>query len=158
MELNTIKQDSTWGEASSAINTNFNKIDISIEGLRDATVRNKGYYKTSDELIALNPTAPAGAKAYVGSYFPYDIYLWDSSTMTWVYSGDKGGDESLDLDNYYTKDEQLMREKLIVTQIQKNLSDAIDDVKDDYDNVMSEEAYEALAVKEDKFYFTYEDE
>lgn len=158
MELNTIKQDSTWGEASSAINANFNKINVGIEGLKDITVRNRGYYRSAEELITLNPSAPIGARAYVGTSFPYDVYLWDSVTSTWVYSGDKGGDESLDLDNYYTKDEQLMKEELIVTQIQKNLSDAIDDVKDDYDNVMSEEAYEALAVKEDKFYFTYEEE
>lgn len=115
-------------ESIASLLTTVQSQEESIASLEESTIKNCGYFSTLEALQQAYPKAGAGSKAYVGSYFPYDIYLWDSSTMTWVRTNYKGGDESLDLEDYYTKDEQLIREELIVTQIQGNISDAIAEV------------------------------
>ena len=101
MELNAIQQQSTWGDASAQINENFTKVGVAIEGIKDATTRNKGYYATAADLQSAFPTAPIGSKAYVGTSYPYAIYTWSGSV--WVDSGQTGGEESLNLGDYYNK-------------------------------------------------------
>lgn len=103
MELNTIKQVGTWGEAATDLNTNFGKIDNAIESIKTATTRNKGYYLTASALATAHPTAMAGSIAYVGSAYPFAVYRWNGSS--WVNSGEAGGSESVDLNNYTTQDD-----------------------------------------------------
>ena len=142
MELNTIKQTGTWGNTANSINDNFDKINVSIERLEKATSKNKGYFKTVDKLRDAYPTAPVGSIAYVGSSYPFVIWVWNDETKEWKDSGEIGGDEGVDLDDYYTK---------------SVVDDKVDAVRNLVDNVMSETEYEALEVKEDKFYFTFEE-
>ena len=86
MELNTIKQTGTWGEASNSINENFAKIDVSLEAVKESTIRNKGYFADVNSLRLAYPTASLGSKAYVGTKSPYSIYLWDGDG--WYDSGE----------------------------------------------------------------------
>ena len=184
MELNEIKQQGTWGKAVGAMNTNFAKINAAIVSLQDVTILNKGYFKTEEELANTHSKAVEGAKAYVGSSYPYAIYLWSHENNAWINSGEFGGEEELDLANYRTKEEQDAVDKGIVDtaitftnntakalkndvnntiaatkeDIQADYDKKIEDVRDDFDNVMSEKAYQDLAEKEDKFYFICEEE
>lgn len=136
MELDNIKLQTTWNDAASSINSNTQKIGAEIDKLKAATYKNKGYFKTLTDLQGACPTASLGSKAYVGSSYPYAIYLWNGSA--WEDSGEKGGDDSIDFSNYYTKAETQQ---------------AIED----YHVVLTQQEYEALNTKEDKFYFTYEE-
>ena len=142
MELNTIKQTGTWGNTANEINENFGKIGVAIRTLEKATSKNKGYFETVDKLQDAYPTASVGSIAYVGSSYPFVIWVWSDKTKEWENSGEIGGDEEVDLGDYYTKEET---------------DDKVDAVLDLVDNVMSETEYEALEVKEDKFYFTFEE-
>lgn len=101
MGLNNINSKSTWGQAASDINTNFTTIDSDLKKVKNATTRNKGYFSTSSELISAFPTASKGDIAYVGSSYPYDIWKWNDGS--WAKSGSTGGEESVNLGNYYTK-------------------------------------------------------
>jgi hypothetical protein len=180
MEINEIDQKGTWGKAAGAINTNFAKINVAIKSLQDVTILNKGYFKTEEELVSTHSRSIAGAKAYVGSAYPYKIYLWSHDDNAWIDSGEFGGEEQVNLGNYYTKEETIAKEEVLREEVQEDydskianvnatientkvelqndVDDKIADVRDDYDNVMTQEAYDAIEVKEDKFYFIYEEE
>lgn len=136
MKLDRIKVNTTWSDASASINSNNDKIAESITRLNDATYKNKGYFITVNALMTAYPTATAGSKAYVGTTYPYSIYLWSTTANAWVDSTLKGGEETVPLGDYYTKEQ---------TQ----------EVIDEYHVVLSQEEYDALEVKEDKLYFTY---
>ena len=138
MKLDRIKVNTTWSDASASINSNNDKMAESITRLNDATYKNKGYFITVNALMTAYPTATAGSKAYVGTTYPYSIYMWSPVANAWVDSTLKGGEETVNLADYYTKEE---------TQ----------EVIDDYHVVLSQEEYDALEVKEDKLYFTYEE-
>ena len=105
MELESVKSQTNWNEASSTINNNNSKIAIELHKLGNSTYKNKGYFKTLADLQGQYPTSSIGSIAYVGTSYPFSIYLWNETTGAWVNSGAKGGDEALDLDNYYTKSE-----------------------------------------------------
>ena len=103
MDLKRIETNTTWNDAAAGINSNNAKIDTEVEKLKNATYKNKGYFKTLSLLQSAYPTASAGSRAYVGMTYPFLVYWWSGSS--WVHSGETGGDENLDLSQYYTKEE-----------------------------------------------------
>lgn len=103
MELEQVKQQTTWNDASESINSNFAKVDIEIEKLKNVTTRDKGYYQTVEALTAAHPTASVGSRAFVGYVAPYAVYVWDKATSKWVDTGETITDATLDLGDYYTK-------------------------------------------------------
>lgn len=136
MELEQVKLQTTWNDAARCINSNAQKIDIEVEKLKTATYKNKGYFKALSDLTNAHPTASAGSRAYVGVNYPYAIYVWENGA--WVNSGESGGDESLDLSQYYTKEE-----------VDAAIANSI--------VFLSQSEYDALEVKEDKWYATYDE-
>lgn len=102
MELQNVGTNTTWNEAAERINRNNLSVSTELTKLQSVTYKNKGYFKSVAALTAAYPSASAGSKAYVGVNYPYAIYVWESS---WVNSGETGGDEALDLNEYYTKEE-----------------------------------------------------
>lgn len=103
MELNSILSNSTWGKAASDINTNFTTISVDLEKVKNATTKNKGYFKNDTLLKQTYKTATVGDIAYVGTTYPYQIWEWNGST--WADSGATGGSESVNLNDYTTKEE-----------------------------------------------------
>lgn len=136
MELEKVKLTTTWNDAAERINRNNLKVATELTKLGVATYKNKGYFATAESLITSYPIGSAGSIAYVGSSYPYAIYTWNG--VTWVDSGETGGDETVDLSGYYTKEET--REA----------------IKDEYE-VIPQEVYNALENKEEKLYFCYEE-
>lgn len=120
-------------------NDMFVQGDISSAGIGTQDTKNKGYFRTAEDLALNYPIAYAGCIAYVGLTYPYAIYVWDVDTETWVDSGQTGGQENVPLGDYYTKAEthEAIRSEYVV---------------------LTQEEYDALAVKEDKLYFIYEEE
>ena len=135
MELQTIQTQTTWNDAAERINHNNLKIATELAKLGASTYKNKGYFATAESLVNAYPTASAGSIAYVGSSYPYAIYAWNGS---WVDSGETGGDESVPLGDYYTKEETAR-------------------VVEDYHTVLTQEEYDNLGSYEDKLYFCTED-
>lgn len=76
----------------------------SIASLEESTIKNCGYFLTLEALQQAYPKAGAGSKAFVGANYPYAIYLWDDSASAWVDSGATGGEETVKLEDYYTKE------------------------------------------------------
>lgn len=136
MELQTIKTDTTWNDAAGRINSNNQKISTELTKLGSATYKNKGYFKTLPDLQSAHPTSSLGSIAYVGTKYPFAVFRWNGSA--WTTDGTTGGDESLDLSQYYTKEETL---------------EAIEESKE----VLSQAAYDALGTYEDKLYFCTEE-
>lgn len=118
------------------LSKNVSDISIEVEALKNATYKNKGYFKTFFDLTEAYPTASAGSKAYVGLNYPYAIYLWNVENNTWEDSGEVGGEDNVNFDNYYTKEET----RIII--------------EEQYE-ILSQEEYNNLEVKENKLYFCY---
>ena len=103
MELRKIGTSTTWENAANTINGNNTKINEAVTRLENATYKNKVYYRSLDELEANVPVPSNGSKAYVGNKYPYQIYI--SNNGAWMDSGEMGGDENIDLDRIYVKDD-----------------------------------------------------
>ncbi len=63
-----------------------------ISTLKSATVKNKGYYKTVEDLQLAHPTGDVGEIAYVGTAAPYAIYQWGDNG--WEDTGSTEGDRN----------------------------------------------------------------
>lgn len=138
MELQTIQTQTTWNDAAERINRNNLKIATELTKLGASTYKNKGYFASANALVTAYPTASVGSKAYVGTSYPYAIYIWSPAANTWLNSGQTGGDESVPLGDYYTKEETAR-------------------VVEDYHTVLTQEEYDNLGSYEDKLYFCTED-
>ena len=104
MKLNSIPKSGQWNGISDRLNENFSKIIAEVESLGEATIKNCGYFSTLEALQEAYPIAGAGSKAYVGTSYPYAIYLWNTASSAWVDSGATGGEENVKLEDYYTKE------------------------------------------------------
>ncbi len=91
MNIQDLKSNTTWQEASNTINNNNNKISLAIATLENAKLKNKGYFTTLEKLNEAVPNPTIGSKAYVGTSEPYAIYIVENGA--WVDSGYTGGDE-----------------------------------------------------------------
>lgn len=136
MELQTIQTTTTWNEAAGRINSNNQKIDLEVEKLKNATYKHKGYFKSLPDLQATFPTSSLGSIAWVGTKYPFSLFRWNGTA--WETDGTTGGDENLDLSQYYTKEE-----------VNEAIANSIE--------FLPQSAYDALVVKEDKWYATYDD-
>lgn len=136
MELQTIQTTTTWNDAAGRINANNAKVSTELEKLGNATYKHKGYFKSLPDLQAAYPTSSLGSIAWVGAKYPFALFRWNGTA--WATDGTTGGDESLDLSQYYTKEETL---------------EAIEESKE----VLSQAAYDALGTYEDKLYFCTEE-
>lgn len=104
MELTKIKSSEIkWGDAARHLNNNFDKIEEGIETIKGATTRNKGYYSSLEFLRSAFPSASVGDIAYVDGGNPYITYRWEGTA--WVQVNDTGGQEQVELGNYYTKED-----------------------------------------------------
>lgn len=163
MELESVKTQTTWNDAVESINRNNLRVGTEITKLQNATYKNKGYFATADALVSAYPSGSNGSKAYVGTSYPYAIYVWDGSA--WVDSGETGGDESVTLGDYYTKEEVdttlegfTTEDELATTMEGYYTKEETTEVVESYHVILTQEEYDALEVKEDKLYFTYEEE
>ena len=95
----------SWKNESAQINSNFEKINTELERLKNITTRDKGYYQTVEALVAAYPTAPSGSRAFVGYAAPYAVYIWDDATSAWIDTGQTITDPTIDLGDYYTKED-----------------------------------------------------
>lgn len=103
MELNKINSSMTnWGAEAANLNENFDKVSTAIEQVKNATIKCKGYFSSESALKLAIPTAAKGDKAYVGNNYPYQIWIWNGNS--WGDSGSVGGEESVNLGNYHTKE------------------------------------------------------
>ena len=103
MNLEAINTQTTWAEASKRINDNNARINEAVTRLQNSTYKNKGYFKTEEQLRNTILTPTAGSRAYVGVSYPYKVYLVENGT--WVDSGETGGSEEVNLEGYFTKEE-----------------------------------------------------
>ena len=103
MDLKRIETDTTWNDAAAGINSNYAKIDSEVEKLKNATYKHKGYFKSLPDLQAAYPTSSLGSIAWVGTKYPFALFRWNGTA--WATDGTTGGDEDLDLSQYYTKEE-----------------------------------------------------
>jgi hypothetical protein len=103
MELNTISNTGTWGNSANRLNENFSKVNTEVEKLKNATTKNKGYFKTDALLKQTHQTAYYGDIAYVGTSYPYQIWTWNGTN--WEDSKSTGGSETVNLGNYYTRED-----------------------------------------------------
>lgn len=103
MALNKIKNNASWGESASSLNSNFESIEADLTKVKNATTRCKGYFISGDELKTVYPSAHVGDYAYIGTAYPFYIWKWNGSS--WGNTGNTGGDQDVNLENYYNKTE-----------------------------------------------------
>ena len=123
--LSTINTQTDWLTACKTINENYSKISVDIEKLKSATTKNKGYFKTLEDLKAAytSTNSTVGMIAYVGTTSPYKIYEYKSSGWT-----DTGNTHtsSVSLGDYYDKaevDTKLTELFYIIEKLESELYD-----------------------------------
>ena len=143
MELNNIKtKDISWGEAASALNENFGKIGTDVEKIKNATIKNKGYYASVADLTSAFPSAQIGDYAYVGSQAPYQTWHW--TIEGWEKLNDDGGNINVDLNNYYPKPD--IDEKLA------DLASEVDSITQVFETIENPDYIEAEVDSEGKIF------
>lgn len=119
------------------------------EAIRDIKSKVKGYFLTEEDLKLAYSTADEGSKAYVGSNYPYAIYLYETAKGGWYDTEQTGGDEQFNAGEFYTK--------IQIDEKMTAVTDRIDKLEN-RDIFLSQDAYDALEPEQDKVYFIYEDE
>lgn len=112
--------------------------------------KNKGYYSSEDVLTQQHPNPKFGSRAYVGTSYPYNIYVYENR---WVDSGETGGDETVPLGEYYTKnviDANFINKEQIK---EYSTTEEINQMFNQSFEVLTVEEYERLERKENKLYF-----
>ena len=121
MNIQDLKSNTTWQEASNTINNNNNKISLAIATLENAKLKNKGYFTTLEKLNEAIPNPTIGSKAYVGTSEPYAIYIVENGT--WVNSGYTGGNELVaKITTERIEDGAVTSEKIATTAFDSTLS------------------------------------
>lgn len=105
MELKKVENQTTWNVAADTINSNNSKINEAVTRLENATYKNKGYYRTLEDLKQGIPMPSAGSRAFVGTQYPYQIY--NSGNGEWVFVGTLN-EENIELGNVVTKDDIIV--------------------------------------------------
>lgn len=80
MDLRTIKQNTTWGEAAADINLNFSEVNNVIESDFSKTSLAKGLFPDLESLKSAYPYPEIGCWAYVGTSFPAYYYTWNGTS------------------------------------------------------------------------------
>ena len=114
--LSTINTQTDWLTACKTINENYSKISVDIEKLKSATTKNKGYFKTLEDLKTAytSTNSTVGMIAYVGTTSPYKIYEY--KTSDWADTGETHS-PSVNLGDYYNKEYIDITVNDIVTQL-----------------------------------------
>lgn len=95
-QLRKVLTQTTWANASDAINKNSDRIYEAITRVENATTKNKGYFETSNALLDTYPNPSVGDIAFVFNLAnnidtPYDVYKAEFSSTTnkyeWYDSG-----------------------------------------------------------------------
>ena len=121
MNIQDLKSNTTWQEASNTINNNNNKISLAIATLENAKLKNKGYFTTEEKLNEAIPNPSVGSKAYVGTSEPYAIYIVENGA--WVDSGYTGGDEIVaKITTHRIEDGAVTSEKIATSAFDDTLS------------------------------------
>lgn len=99
MELTTIQNTSSWGDAAAAINHNNQKISAEIEKTKNSSTRAKGLFTSESDLKAKWPSPQIGDWAIVGTTVPGAV--WQCKTAgSWSNTGQTGGGGEVELDDY----------------------------------------------------------
>lgn len=101
--LSQIKTDSNWGIEAPKLNQNFQNISTDILKLKNSTIRFKGYHTSEEGLKSKYPAPQSGDYAWVGTPYPGKVY--DVVNGQWHNTNQDPPAESVDLVNYYTKEE-----------------------------------------------------
>jgi hypothetical protein len=113
--------------------------DVRVKGFLHATAvkqPNMGLFASLQALQTAYPKPEVGMWATVGNTIPSPIYRCDVEGV-WRATGEVGGVDRVELNDYYTKREA-------------------DELMEDFHEIISEETYQGLEKKEEKLYFIYE--
>lgn len=99
-QLEKVLTQTTWADASSAINTNNDALYVAVTTVENAAFRQKGYFTSVESLMSAYPTAEEGSQAFVynasnSPSSPYDIYSYFNGA--WIDTGLDGGSTTVDL-------------------------------------------------------------
>ena len=78
MNLRSIKEDTTWGEASEVINKNTQIFNKELTKVSLSTLKHKGFFLKGSTLRAAYPSPVIGDNAWVGSVYPGVIHICEA--------------------------------------------------------------------------------
>ena len=104
MELNTIPNTGTWGDASNLINLNNRKLASEVSKALSSTGKFKGWFRSESLLFSRYPVPSAGFTAWVGNPYPGTVYGCDKDGI-WTDTGVVPSIPSVSMDGYATSDE-----------------------------------------------------
>lgn len=104
MILNSIKSDTNWGEAASAINDNFSKTNLEISKVSASSSKFKGFYTIEALLLTAIPSPIVGDNAWVGASYPGVVYVCNTSG-TWTATATVPTPPAVNISEYYKKAE-----------------------------------------------------
>ena len=124
MNLDSIKNNTTWEDAASSINSNFSKTNLEVAKIAASSVKHKGYFTTEAALLAAQPSPKVGDNAYVGATYPGVVYVCNI-TGVWTATTTVPSPPAVTLSEYYKKTET----DAIVGAVESNITSLETDLK-----------------------------
>lgn len=155
-QLEKILTQTTWADASSAINTNNDALYVAVTTVENATFRQKGYFTSVESLMSAYPTAEEGSQAFVynasnSPSSPYDIYSYFNGA--WIDTGLDGGSTTVDLsekqDTLTKYKESASDARLFFNTIQNNakVNESVVSVAQDKAEIMYEKTSDGTTTR-----------
>ena len=102
MNLDSIKNNTTWEDAATAINSNFSKTNLEVAKIASSSNKHKGFFTTEAALLVAQPYPRVGDNAYVGATYPGVVYVCNT-TGVWTATTTVPSPPAVNISEYYKK-------------------------------------------------------
>ena len=102
MNLDSIKNNTTWEDAATAINSNFSKTNLEVAKIASSSNKHKGFFTTEAALLVAQPYPRVGDNAYVGATYPGVVYVCNT-TGVWNATTTVPSPPAVNISEYYKK-------------------------------------------------------
>ena len=125
MNLDSIKNNTTWEDAATAINSNFSKTNLEVAKIASSSNKHKGFFTTEASLLVAQPYPRVGDNAYVGATYPGVVYVCNT-TGVWTATTTVPSPPAVNISEYYKKVET----DTLIDTVEENIASLETDVDD----------------------------
>lgn len=130
MNLDSIKNNTTWEDAATAINSNFSKTNLEVAKIASSSNKYKGFFTTEAALLVAQPYPRVGDNAYVGATYPGVVYVCNT-TGVWTATATVPSPPAVNISEYYKKTET----DTIIDNVEANMASLETDLNESISNV-----------------------
>lgn len=174
-QLGKVQTQTSWIGVSNTLNNNSDTLYEAITRLENATIKNAGYFLSQEALESAVPNPKVGMTAFIYDAQQEKYVIWEANAQGfWEqtdYFAQAPNISSDEIQALESAVEEVVVEQSVLTNDVLTNSNDIEELQktvnrhntkfsllESYHVILTQEEYDALEVKEDKLYFTYEEE